>query len=354
MKKLILYSNVNSWHISRNLSLFEDLGYECRMFRWLDRDFFCRPFAIYLNWYENIKVGNIVASLTKFLLQIITLRFAKLFGIKIVASFHNKEPHNNMYPRLANYLFYLVFHLSDRIVIFNESGRTDLKRYLTEKEIAEKTVYIPPVSYIGAYPYVRHGWITNIQNKNSMKILMAGTLSQPYKNAEMLMDIAAKLKEKNIEFVFAGSIKAGQQTTLFKEKTRGLSHVTTMFRYIEDNEMAHLLEMCDVLIIPYNVESINNSGTARMAFSYGRTVICPRIPSLEAIPEELVFEYDYRDREDHRHVLEQQILTAYHEWEHNHESLHNKGNKLKLLMEENNSPEVVKERYRKLFKSLEK
>ena len=59
MKKLILYSNVNSWHISRNLSLFEDLGYECRMFRWLDRDFFCRPFAIYLNWYENIKVGNI-------------------------------------------------------------------------------------------------------------------------------------------------------------------------------------------------------------------------------------------------------------------------------------------------------
>ena len=117
MKKLILYSNVNSWHISRNLSLFEDLGYECRMFRWLDRDFFCRPFAIYLNWYENIKVGNIVASLTKFLLQIITLRFAKLFGIKIVASFHNKEPHNNMYPRLANYLFYLVFHLSDRIVI---------------------------------------------------------------------------------------------------------------------------------------------------------------------------------------------------------------------------------------------
>lgn len=354
MNKLILYSHVNSWHISRNLSLFEELGYECRMFRWLDRDFFRRPFAVYLNWYESVKVGNIIATWTKFLLHIITLRYAKFTGIKIIASFHNKEPHNNAHPRMANYLFDLVFHLADRIVIFNEGGRTDLKRYLTEKEIEEKAVCIPPVSYIGAYPYVRHEWIANVQEKQGMKILMAGTLSQSYKNAEMLMDIAAELKDKDIEFVFAGKTKGEKQTALFEEKTKGLIHVTTAFRYVEDNEMAHLLEMCDVLIIPYNVESINNSGTARMAFSYGRTVICPRIPSLEAIPEELVYEYEYRNHEDHRHVLKQQILTAYNEWQNNHESLHQKGERLKHLMEENNSPEVVKERYRQLFNSLEK
>ena len=116
--------------------------------------------------------------------------------------------------------------------------------------------------------------------------------------------------------------------------------------------MAHLIEMCDLLIIPYNVESISNSGTARLAFSYARTVICPDIPFLEDIPNDLIYTYTYSDRADHKRKVEETILKAYNDWTTDAEVLHKKGSMLKQIMEKENSPEVITQKYRSIFNEI--
>ena len=352
--KQIQYNKTSSEHIHRNIKLFEELGYQCVQFSFAMTKLFPKPFVVYLNWFENLYMKNDIIMYLILSLQLFTLYVCKLFNIKIVASFHNKEPHTNKHNKLSNYMFRLVFKSASRIVIFNEGGRNDLKRYLNDEEIQKKTVCIPPINYIGVYPYVRHDWITNIENRKGMKVLFAGSMVQSYKNAEMIMDIAHSLKNEDIYFIFAGKVKDENQKQLFIKKTKGLEHVCTMFRFVKDDEMAQLLEMCDVLVIPYDIESINNSGTARMAFSYGRTVICPKIPSMESVPEDLAYLYTYNNRDDHRLVVEKIILSAYSEWIVDGESLHIKGEKLKEQMETFNSPQVVRENYRKLFESFNK
>lgn len=353
MKPVILSSYNNADHIRYNLEMFKTFGYEIRVFKFLNKDFFKKSSRfVYLNWYENIETDKpgAISVFLKFLMKVFTLRYMQFSNLKIITSFHNKEAHAKLAPALAKYIFKLVLKVSDRIVVFNKCGFKDLERYLSKEEIECKAVLVPAVNYIGHYPYVKHDWITDIQSKPQMKILFAGRMNQPYKNVPMMMEIARELQDKNILFVFAGNAK--EYKTEYMALTNGLKNVVAEFRFVEDNEMAQLLEMCDAMIVPYNVESISNSGTVRLAFSYARTVICPDIPFLEDIPHDLIFTYNYKDHADHKLQLKKVILEAYKDWQTDSESLNKKGESLKHIMEECNSPEVIKEKYNIIFNQL--
>lgn len=352
MDKIILSSYNTTDHIKTNLKIFESFGIGYRVFKFINIDFFRKKTqVVYLNWYENLESNIKCAILLKFLLKVFTLRYIQMSNLKCISSFHNKEAHSDIYPFLSEYLFKLVLQSSDIIVLFNKYGLIDLKRYLSDDDIKRKARIVPPVNYIDHYPNEKHDWITQIQRDPRMKILFAGRMNQPYKNVPMIMDIARKLKDKDILFVFSGDAKEYKRNYI--KLTEGLTNVITDFRFVPNNEMSHLLEMCDVLIIPYDVETISNSGTARLAFSYARTVICPFIPFFEDIPRELIYTYTYIDSNDHRRKVEGAILKAYNDWLLNKDFLHDKGAKLKKIMDINNSPKVVANKYKQIFKELQ-
>lgn len=351
MKPLILSSENGSDHINFNLGIFKSFGYDVKKFKFLNPWFFKRESKIvYLNWYENLETEKPLFVLFKFFFKVITLYYIRYSRLVTITSFHNKEAHAKICPSLAKYLFELVIKVSDHIIVFNKCGYTDLERYLSKEEIERKARLVPPVNYIGHYPFVRHEWINRIQERHQMKVLFAGRMNQAYKNVPMIMEIAKRLQDYDICFVFAGNAKECKNEYL--RLTEGLRNVVTELRYVKDDEMAHLLEMCDLLIIPYNVESISNSGTARLAFSYARTVICPDIPFLEDIPHDLIYTYTYSDRADHKRKVEETILKAYNDWTTDAEVLHKKGSMLKQIMEKENSPEVITQKYRSIFNEI--
>lgn len=353
MKPVILSSYNNTDHIRHNLEMFKTFGYDVKVFKFLNKDFFRKSSkVVYLNWYENIETDKpgAISVFLKFLLKVVTLRYMQCSNLKVITSFHNKKAHAKLAPALAKYIFKLVFKVADKVVVFNKCGFKDLECYLSKEEIGRKAVLVPAVNYIGHYPYVKHNWITELQAKPQMKILFAGRMKQPYKNVPMVMEIARELQDKNILFVFAGNAK--EYKAEYMALTEGLSNVVAEFRFVEDNEMAQLLEMCDAMIVPYNVESISNSGTARLAFSYARTVICPDIPFLEDIPHDLIYTYNYKNHADHKEQLRNVILEAYADWQKDSESLHQKGDSLINIMKECNSPEVITEKYKLIFNEL--
>lgn len=354
MEKTIIYNKASGDHLQHNLEMFKELGYKVIEFRFLNKTLVKNnPAIVYLNWYEGIvtdKTNKLLPVYFRAFLKFITLQYLRVSRHKVVMSFHNKENHSKVSRWLGNYMLKLVLEVSDKIIVFNKCGFKDLERYLAKEQILKKAVHIPAVNYIGRYPDARHEWIADLQSKPQMKILFAGRMNQPYKNVPMIMEIARKLQGYDILFVFAGN--AREYKSEYLSLKEGLDNVVAEFRFVEDNEMAHLLEMCDAMIVPYDVESISNSGTARLAFSYARTVICPDIPFLEDIPHDLIYTYNYIDHSDHKKQCEEAILAAYSDWQKDKNSLHKKGDDLRHIMEEFNSEDVIKEKYKELFDSL--
>ena len=174
-------------------------------------------------------------------------------------------------------------------------------------------------------------------------------MSYPYKNVEMVIGIAKKMSDKNIRFIFAGKVGNDTLRRKYTDEVAGLNNVIVEFRFIKDEEIAQLLEIGDVIIVPYDVESMSNSGTARLAFSYGRTVICPKIPSVESIPDDLIYTYSYSTREEHEGKLIEQINLAYKDYLEDHTCFIKKGQMLKEIMIANNSEEAIMCRYKEIF-----
>lgn len=351
MRPILFYNRGKgeSEHLNKNIKMFESFGIECKSFRLFPtKMLFTSRGILYLNWYENIYNGNLLIALAQFVLKNIVLTAARIKGMRIITSQHNKVQHDSRHLILSKAMFKLIYSASEKIIVFSESSVKDLELYISTTDAQNKAYYVPPVNYIGSYPYVEHEWISNLRDDN-MIVMFIGSLNHPYKNVDMVIDIAKEMTENKIKFVFAGKMANQEQSDLYNKKVKGYDNIVGMFRYINDDEIAQLLAVSDIVIMPYDVESISNSGTARLAFSYGRSIICPQIPSLEKIPRQLIYTYQYSSKEDHKKKVKESIMAAYEEYKLDNSSLHEKGEKLREIMEDNNSPEVVKKRYEALF-----
>lgn len=343
-------------HIKRNLEIFKSLGIESKWYGYNPFNIlFKKADYLYLNWYEKIYNGNIITSTLFYLGHEMRLLLARMLGLRIITSFHNKEPHDKNFYCYRKRLLKASIKYADAIVVFNEHGKEDLLQFLPKSEIEKRAYYIPAINYIGVYPLIEHRWIKQIEERKTIKFLFSGSLYPKYKNFEMAVDIAKQYKNNSdVDFVFAGKLGWDvERTNQLKNDLSEYSNVFLHDKFIDNNEMAHLLRMSDVVIIPYEVESINNSGTTRLAFSYARTVICPAIPSLDYIPKDLVYTYTYQDREQHRLAYKQQIDRVISDYRENPVSIRLKGETLKHIMETNNSFEALREKYKKLFDDLD-
>ena len=349
----VLYYNTGSKemeHLTRNVTMFREMGMTCKPFKYFSKDIiFKKCDYLYLNWYENIYKGAFPVALGMYCAKQIALFIAKIKGIRIVSSQHNRVQHDAKYKRLSLSMFKTIYKDSDSIIVFSQEGKKDLNMFLSEEEIQKKAVYIQPVNYIGSYPYIRHDWIDKLYFDDRLTILFIGNMDRPYKNVEMVIDLAKELSDKPIAFVFAGKVSDKDQRAYYLKKIGQAENIIAEFRFVKDEEMAQLLEIGDVVIAPYDVESISNSGTARLAFSYARTVICPMIPSLESIPKELIYTYTYSTAQEHKEKVKAAILQACEDYTHNIELFMRKGSELKSIMEINNSPEVISKKYREIF-----
>lgn len=341
-----------SEHLNTNIRMFEANGIKCIPFRTTSSILLKNKVDIlYLNWYENIYNGHILIAVGQVILKTITVQVAKLRGTKVVVSQHNRCQHDARHQKLSNWMFRYVFRKADKIIEFSKGGHKDLISYINADDVEKKAVYIPPVNYIGVYPFQEQDWITELEDSSVFTVCMVGSLNHPYKNVKLVMEIAKDMVDLPVRFIFAGKLGEDKKKeyTIF---TDGFNNIINVFRFIKDDEMAQLLDISDVIIMPYDVQSISNSGTARLAFSYGKTVICPRVPSLEDIPCDLIYSYDYPGKNKHKDVLKAETLRAFSDFQESRERFEEKGIKLKEIMQSFNSPEIVSRKYMDLFSEL--
>ena len=357
MKLLVFHINRNdrSAHILKNEEMFRGMGIDVTDVYDHDllRGDLKKGDALYLNWFENIDGGPAYMPVLRFIRRMIQLSRIRRSKIKVVFCKHNRFPHNARYPALSRALYLQLCSMADTIIAFNDDAGPDLKEIFPSHDFSGKIRVIPPLNYIGVYPPDPDSDIYRIADKYRGKMIVCfiGKISA-YKNAELILRAAGELRDKDMAFLIFGKPVTEEYRRQLEEKAEGLDNVTAFFGTVPDEEMQPLLDVSDVLIMPYDTKSASNSGTGRLAFSYGRTVISPDISSMNLIPEEWIYKYHYDSSSEHYEKMLGQLLRAYNDWQTDPGMLRSKGEQLLELMKRDYSQEVIEKKYMDIFDAL--
>lgn len=312
---------------------------------------YARLKAVNLNWFENIHADSQARIFLNFCRRAAMLLLFKLTGKRIVYTFHNSRPHNMGYCRWAERLMGMLCRWSDRIVILCDASREPLGRFLPPEALERKTVLIPPANYRGCCPEraidFRGLWGVPPE---ACVMGYVGTV-QPYKNIELILDAAERFPE--VYFVIAGKPSRAEYGAALLHRAAGKPNVVPIFRFLEEDELPAFIRSCDFILTPYDRRSSLNSGVAILAFSFGRTVICPVIGTLLQLGGlSHVFAYDYDSEADHPARLFEAIARACRVFREEPEKLAQMDAWVERFVEENNSLQRVRQGYQALYGSL--
>lgn len=247
---------------------------------------------IHLNWFEIIKNRGSLRVYIDFLFKITALFILKIFNVKIGTTLHNRAGHDKVTQRLQNKLMKITIRLSSFVVIHSYESLDILKNDFGLTKV-DKVFYVPHPHYIDTYGTE----IPTSINNEKLQLLFLGAV-KPYKNIELLIDVVSNHPE-TIELTIAGKAKDTyvQDLINYTKRTR---NVNLELRFIQDDEIPLFISNCDCMVLPYDMSSSLNSGSVYLAFSYGKTVLCPNIGSINDLKKkEFVLTYLYSDTNEH-------------------------------------------------------
>ena len=261
----------------------------------------------HFNWFDQS------ATFFSFLKRLCFLLVLKIKNKKIIWTIHNIESHQKQ-PKYNIILRQLLICFSDKIHIMN----SDSENIAYLRKVAFKTVWIPHGDYFGSYPessiniYQRY----NLPLEKRIILFLGAVL--PYKNIDVLIEayqLAFHSKEESPVLLICGKTESES----YKEKIMALidenKNIICDFNFIIDEEMAAYLRKATIFVAPYSYKSSLNSGTVPLAFSYGKTIICPDIPYVKDVLKEsdCLYSYHYDNPSQHKEKLVEAFLEFYND-----------------------------------------
>ena len=303
-----------------------------------------------LNWFESINASSDAKIFANYMKRLAMLSFFKATGKKIIFTYHNVHPHNMKDTKWSDKLTRRLCKWADKIVVLCDHSEVFLKQYCSEEELKKKMVTIPPATYKGCYCEkeidFRAQWGID---KNACVMTYVGSV-QPYKNIELIIEAAKRFPD--IYFVIAGGTRDHQYRDELMAKAESVPNVIKMFQRIDDDELPALVKNSSYIITPYDRSSLN-SGVAILAFSYGRTVICPIIGTLLQMGNlDHVFAYDYKDQDEHLAQLCDAIKRAYDVYTTDNNRYIATNAAVLDYIETKNSRDIVRQRYAMIYQQL--
>lgn len=248
------------------------------------------------------------------------LNIIKLLGYKLVWTAHNVLPHEPVFTNDVMARRKLV-SMADLVIAHSS---TTLKSLEKIGIIPKRSDVIPAGSYIGAYPNT----ITRKEARKKLGIkedtfvyLYLGQV-RGYKGVDDLVESYEKVKSPKNQLIIAG-----------KGSSTG---------YIADDDLQIYFNAADVVVLPY--KKIATSGSALLAFSFGKAVIVPRLGDLEDLPEEISYKYSPEEPDG--------LVNAMKEAEENISLLHKKSEAALEYAKKLSWPKIAKQTHdamQKLF-----
>ncbi len=302
---------------------------------------------VHLNWFENLDDSSSASMWKSYFRKLVVLAAVKLGKKKLVWTMHNRVSHEKKSGKLSQALTRKVVAQADAIVIHSTLSRAILASQYPD--LQADIIHIPHPDFVDVYgPMIPD----KVEEKNpKLRLLFIGAI-KPYKNIELLIDLAKKFPS-DIQLTVAGNPSSDSYRSELEALARDTQNIKLDLTFIPDEELPGHIHESDLLILPYSLASSLNSGTVILAFSYGRTVICPRIGTIDDLKAgDNVLDYTYNSEEEHADALLLQVEKAIELWKSNPNSLLDKGLYMRELIQKQNNKKNVSDSLIELYESL--
>lgn len=252
-----------------------------------------KNYVVHFNWIENKVSTQNIGAYVNFVFIRSWIILLKILGAKIVWTMHNRKPHLTDRENLIESFYAFFLSKCDLVVVHCRESQNILK---DELGYSGKILYIPHGNYCG---YNKRKIEYN--KMQSLKFLYFGAVSR-YKNIPILIKAFKLVREKypDVRLNICGKCKDDNLDLEIRKEIENFHEIDYENRFLSEKELNDKLEQCCAVVLPYDKESMLNSGSAIMAFSNGRSVIIPEFGYIKDIKnEDFVFSYDYGTEDEH-------------------------------------------------------
>lgn len=299
-------------HFLYNLAkLLEDSGdFDCWDYKEIKKKQSKKIFqadVFHFNWYDQS------LTLFSFFKRFYFLIALKIKNKEIIWTIHNIKPHVGA-PKYNWILRHLLVLFSSKIHIMNSASANI--PYL--RQVKSKVIQIPHGDYFYSYPESDVNIFDRYNISPTKKIILFIGAIMPYKNIDVLIEAhkSAFLNTKESPVLL---ICGKTEPAAYREKITNLidknKNIIYDPKFVLDKELAAYLKQASILVAPYSYDSSLNSGTIPLAFSYGKTVICPDIACVKDIQEEsdCLYSYHYNNSNQHKEELSKALVSFYND-----------------------------------------
>lgn len=308
-----------------------------------------------LSWFDEISARNPARSYALACRKRNYIDELRANGIKIATAVHNRVPHRYCSPRqFASTRRYVLKH-SDAVIVLCDETKEVLREQLGKTiwdDLRGRVVKIPLPSYNGVYHDGGQWSREKLDIDNKSMVLLAFGAIKPYKNIELIFELARDFQRKGLPatFVIAGKsspISYGEELACAATE---LGNVKLIQEFIPDDDVKSLIDLSDILLTPLDKESSLNSSACVLAFSYGRSVIAPDIGTIKEYPAGTAYNYEYEDAREHYQALLEATLRAERDFENG--KLQMVGSNAYRESALRNGPDAVSNAFERMFEML--
>jgi beta-1,4-mannosyltransferase len=248
------------------------------------------PDVLHVHWPEQhaLAPGWRWHKLSRFVMFHFYLRFIRLFGAKVVWTAHNAFGHDKPRTRVNLFLWKSFFATLDGVIYLTTQSRRQLEAAYPVLAKKESTViqhgdYLEWIAEANAAARPAPIARASLGIPATARVILTFGLIRPYKGIDLLIEQFKLLGGSNTHLVIAGYVANAQLRQRITELSHSVAHIHCILRRIEDDELVRLLELCDLVVLPYR--EITNSGAAMLALSAARPILGPNMGSLPELQQ---------------------------------------------------------------------
>lgn len=311
--------------------------------------------AAILNWYEDFWSRKPWKNLVRFCQRQVFLSLLMRRSVPIVYVVHNRRPHESYSPRLFVLMRRRLLRVCHAVAILSKATM-DIVCQAADSEtlssLPSKTFLTPLANTAELFhKQTTTDWRRRLAIADSSFVYLFTGSIRPYKNIELIIELAEEFQTSNRDavFVIQGTSTDALYVRKLQAKTAGLKNLRWITTFVSDERLPSLFNTCNVVILPYSLQSSLNSGTCISAFSNGRNVIAPSIGTIQEVAPELTYSYSYREDSEHYRALHYAAIQALDEYQADPESFKERQYELRRVMLSDYSLANCSQAYGRLF-----
>lgn len=234
------------------------------------------PDIIHIHWPELLYKGRSrKETVWKSLLTVLVLVRCRLWGIPLVWTVHNQQPHNRL-SRVSSFMDRLVRRNIRATISINDA---DYRPEHVRTDINSKIPHGHYVEWFEKYPPAK---------ATEMAACFVGQV-RSYKGVLELVEAFRVLDDPRASLCIAGAPSPSQLGAEIQRHADIDQRISTKLRFLSDEELVATVTSSSIVVLPYT--HMFNSGALLLALSLGRPVLAPETEINKLMQEEFGSEW---------------------------------------------------------------